>query len=71
MRTAKLKFYTYVVFGLCGLFFLVLAGSETLTHSRHFASNFLTALTLTITGLGLCLFSLTTIFIREDPDIWR
>lgn len=71
MTTAKLKYLAYLAFGFCGVFFLYLAGNEAFVHTRHFASNFLTSLILAISGFGFCLFSLATLFLRDDPDIWR
>lgn len=71
MSIPRIKFYMYIGFGVMGIFLLLLAGSESLTHSRHFASNFLTSLFMTMTGLGLCVFSLTTLMLRDDPDVWR
>ena len=72
MSIPRLKLYMYIALGIMGLLLLFMAFAvDNFNQTRHFATNFLTSLFIGATGLGLCVFSITTILLRDDPDIWR
>ena len=72
-KYAELKALIYLCLGVGGVLFVILA-VRYLVISQGLLNPFsymVSAVVLTIVGIACILFSLETIYFKDDPDVWR